>query len=49
MEEKNGTYRRQFLARSFKMTALLALGSVSAIRRVLAQARNMKREDTVAP
>jgi hypothetical protein len=30
MEEQNGTYRRQFLARSFKMTALLALGSISA-------------------
>jgi uncharacterized protein YjlB len=46
MEEQNGTYRRQFLARSFKMTALLALGSISAIRRVLAQARNMKQPET---
>lgn len=36
MEEQHGTYRRQFLARSFKMTALLALESVSMIRRALA-------------
>jgi uncharacterized protein YjlB len=46
MEEQPGTYRRQFLARSFKMTALLALGSISTIRRVLAQARNMKQPET---
>ena len=46
MEEQHGTYRRQFLARSFRMTALLALGSVSMIRRALAQTRNMKQPET---
>jgi len=46
MEEQPGTYRRQFLGRSFKMMALLALGSVSTIRRALAQARNMKQPET---
>jgi uncharacterized protein YjlB len=46
MDEQPGTYRRQFLARSFKMMALIALGSVSTIRRALAQARNMKQPET---
>jgi len=46
MEKQPGTYRRQFLARSFKVIALLALGSLSTIRRVLAQARNMKQPET---
>jgi uncharacterized protein YjlB len=45
-QEQRGTYRRQFLARSFKMGALLALGSVATIRRALAQAKNMKQPET---
>jgi uncharacterized protein YjlB len=47
MYDRNGTYRRQFLARSFKMIAVLALGSVSTIRRALAQGSNMKPPETV--
>ena len=46
MEDKSGTYRRQFLARSFKMIALLALGPVTTVRRVLAQGSTMKQPET---
>jgi uncharacterized protein YjlB len=44
-QQQHGTYRRQFLARSFKVGALLALGSVATIRRALAQAKNMKQPE----
>jgi uncharacterized protein YjlB len=46
MEDEPGTYRRQFLARSFKMIILLFVGSVSTIRRGLAQGGTMKQPET---
>src|SRR5260221_723894 len=46
MEDQHGTYRRQFLAKSLKTIALLFVGSVSTIRRGLAQGGTMKQPET---
>jgi uncharacterized protein YjlB len=46
MEDQRGTYRRQFLTKSFKMAAMLALGSLQTVRRALAQGSMMKQPET---
>src|SRR5258708_38304775 len=46
MEDQHGTYRRQFLAKSLKTIALLFVGSVSTIRRGLAEGGTMKQPET---
>jgi uncharacterized protein YjlB len=48
MDDQYRTYRRGFLVRSFKMMALLVLGSALNVKRALAQETNMKQPESAA-
>jgi uncharacterized protein YjlB len=48
MDDEHRTYRRQFLASTFKAGALLVLGWTTLPRRGLSQGKDMKQPDTAA-